>query len=470
MATVATSRAGLAAYQRVGTVETVSYSLGDIGFNLYWAPLTAFLMLYLTDVVGLSAVAVGGLLVCMRVSSAVAEPIFAAIADRTHTTFGRYRPYFLWLSLPLAAAGVLAFSTASFFEAGRLPAVYISFCLLNLIYTAIMVPYNAISGALTPDSGQREYLMSARFGGGFLAMVFLTWLTPKLVGFTGPGEEALGWQFAMTLFGVVAAGIFINLFLNTHERFTPQAPPNTNPLLDVGDLFTCRPWVVLFALALVQMVAFALHTGVAPYYVKYYIGDPGLVTGFIMLFGLGLAAGAAMTSTLTRWLHRRSLIAYMLGLTAASSLGLYLAPHDQIGLILFCQLLSGLALGPIWAITMAMYADVADFNAWRTGKSATAMTFALLMVARKIGATIAITLIAWALTVQGYTANTQASTELLDHIRILIGLVPAAMAALGAVIIGFYNLNPAQLVRAQAELAVGIIGNDDPSTRAAQKP
>ncbi|ESQ92211.1 hypothetical protein ABAC460_04795 [Asticcacaulis sp. AC460] len=446
----------MGAYQRVGTVETVSYSLGDIGFNLYWAPMTAFLMLYLTDVVGLSAAAVGGLLVAMRISSAVAEPVFAAIADRTRTAYGRYRPWFLWLSLPLAASGVLAFSTASFTEETRLPAVYISFCLLNLIYTAIMVPYNAMSGALTPDSGQREYLMSARFGGGFLAMVFLTWLTPKLVGFTGPGQEALGWQFAMTVFGVLAAGVFINLFLNTHERFTPQSAPHANPLRDVGDLFTCRPWVALFLLGFVQMAAFALHTGVAPYYIKYYVGDPDLVTGFTMLFGLGLAAGAATTSTLTRWLTRRSLIAVMLGIVAASSLGLYLAPRDQLGLILFCQLLGGLALGPIWAITMAMYADVADFNAWRTGKTATAMTFSLLMVARKIGAAIAVALIAWALTAEGYTANTAASGALLDHIRILIGVVPAGMAALGALIIGFYDLKADQVIRVQAEIAGGI--------------
>lgn len=446
----------LHAYKRVGALETISYSLGDVGFNLYWAPLTAFLMIYLTDVVGLSATVVGGLLVAMRITSAIGDPIFAALADRTHTIYGRYRPWFLWLALPLAAAGFMAFSTAGFPEHSRVIAVYISFCTLNLIYTAIMAPYNALSGALTPDAGQREYLMSMRFGAGFLATVFFTWLTPKLVSFTGPGEEALGWQFAMTLFGVVAAGIFINLFLNTDERFAPRTPPRPNPLRDVADLFGNRPWVALFCLAFVVMIAFALHTGMAPYYIKYFAGRPDLLTGFAMLFSLGLAAGAASTSTLTRFMTRRALIAAMLGLVSAAGIGLYFATPSQIALILLCQLLTGLALGPVSAICMVMYADVADFNAWKTGHSATAMTYSLIMVARKIGAALAMALITWALAAQGYTANAPASPALLEQIRLLIGLVPAAMAAVGAVIIVFYDLAADKVIRVQAELAVGL--------------
>ena len=440
MANPSTSPASPQSSGRIGMLETVSYSLGDVGFNLYWAPLTAFLMIYLTDVVGLSAAAVGGLIVTMRISSAVADPIFAAIADRTNTTYGRYRPYFLWLALPLAAAGIMAFSTAGFPPSSRLIAVYFSFCLLNLIYTAIMVPYNALSGAITPNSSQREFLMSVRFGGGFLATVGLTWLTPLLVAFAGRGQEALGWQFAMTLFGVLAAAIFINLFLNTEERLVLPAPAHHNPLRDVADLFANRSWVALFALSFVVMIAFALHTGVAPYYIKYYVGQPDLITGFAMLFGLGLAAGATATSTLTQYMSRNLLIGAMLTLFAAAAIGLYLAPPKQLGLILFCQVLTGVALGPISAITMVMFGDIADLNAWRTGKCATAMTYSLIMVARKIGAALAVALITWALSSQAYTANAAASPLLLDQIRLLMGPVPAAMALIGAAIIVFSGL------------------------------
>ena len=94
----------LEAYEPVGLGETVSYSLGDVGFNLYWAPLTAFLMIYLTDVAGITVAAAATLLGVMRLLGAVADPVFAAIADRTRTQYGHYRPYFLWLCVPLAAA------------------------------------------------------------------------------------------------------------------------------------------------------------------------------------------------------------------------------------------------------------------------------------------------------------------------------------------------------------------------------
>ncbi len=439
----------LQAYEPLRLREVISYSLGDVGVNLYWAPLAVFLMSYLTDVVGLSVVEAGTLLAVMRTVSAFAEPLFAALADRTRTEYGRYRAWFLWLAIPLAASGLLLFSTANAPHDVHLIAAYVGLIVMNLVYTAINVPYNALSGVITFDSRQREVLLSARYGIAFLSAVLIIWLTPKLVAFTGPKDVALGWQFAMTVFGVVAIGIFINLFLNTHERFSLSADPRKNPLRDICDLFDCQPWVVLFALGFVVMTAFSLHTSSIPFFARYVLGRPDLSMMFSMVFILGLAAGSACTSTLTRRVERRLLISVMLGVFAVASLGFYaLSGGDQLPLAYMLQAATGVSLGVVSTITFAMTADTADHNAWRTGHRATAMTYSMIIFGKKIAMALVALVVAWAFSTQG-PATTEASPQLLGNIRLVLGLAPAVLAIAGALIAQFYGLNAETLAREQ---------------------
>jgi GPH family glycoside/pentoside/hexuronide:cation symporter len=438
-------------YVPLRPVEILSYALGDAGFNLYWAPMSAFLMIYLTDVVGMRMARVALLITVMRGVSAVADPVFAAIADRTRTDYGRYRPWFLWLALPLAASGVLAFSTSGLPPGARLPAVFTSIILFNLVYTAANVAYNALSGVITSNPKQRELLLSVRFFGAFLTAAGITWLTPKLVAFPGAHHEALGWQFAMTVFGVAAALIFGNLFLHTRERFAFASQPRPTPLGDVKDLVSSRPWAVLFVQAFLMTIALMLHSGLTPYYAKYLMGRADLVPLFTAVFTGGLAAGSGLSPLFTRWLDQRQAVALMLGLAGLCGLGFYIAPADRLGLIFMLQTLCGAAFGTVSTLTFAMYGDIADLNAVRTGHRATAMTFSGIMFSKKIAAALAAAAIGWALSLHGYTANTAASPAMLASIRLLFGAAPAVLSLLAAAAIAFYDLNVSRHGRGAAD-------------------
>ncbi|ESQ84570.1 hypothetical protein AEAC466_09465 [Asticcacaulis sp. AC466] len=446
----------LQAYEPIHAREVVSYGLGDAGFNLYWAPLSAFMMVYLSDVVGLSLASIASLLVTMRLISAVADPIFGAIADRTHTRYGHYRPWFLWLALPLATAGIHFFSLGSVASEGRLANTYISLILLNLIYTAANTAYNALSGVITLDSDQRGLIISARFGGAFLSAVLITWATPKLVAFAGRGNDALGWQFVMTVFGVIVAGILVNLFLQTRERLALSSQPNHNPLTDIRDLFTNRPWTILFALGLVMQFAFMLHTAMTPYFMKVCIGKPDLIIGFVMTFTLGLAAGSAAAAVLTRWLSRQRLITLAMTVAGLSSLALYACPPNQTVLMFALEAVIGAAFGTASTLAFVMCADTADYNAWKTGHRATAMTYSMIMFGKKVGAAASAAVIGAVLA--GYAANSLATQRILDHIRDLIGLAPAALCFGAAGIIALYDLTPDHVVKLQAQWLSGVLG------------
>jgi GPH family glycoside/pentoside/hexuronide:cation symporter len=454
MKPVSSDKAALHAYEPIRIGEIASYSLGDAGFNLYWAPLSAFLMIYLSDVAGLSLVSISTLLNTMRLVGAFADPVFGAIADRTRTSYGRYRPWFVWLCLALEASAIMFFSFTNAPAVARLLGAYIGLILMNLIYTAANTAYNALSGVITPDSSQRELIMSSRFGAAFLSAVFITWITPKLITWAGHGDRALGWQFVMTIYGLIAVAIFINLFLQTHERFATTSHPNANPLRDIADLFKNRPWVILFGLACVVMAASMLRTSVSPYFMKTCAGRPDLIVSFLMTFTLGLAAGSVSVVFLTRLLSRQASIALMLGVIAVSGLGLYLCGPHQILLMFVLQAISGVAFGFIGTLTFAMYADTADYNAWKTGHRATAMTYSVIMFSKKVGAAGAAAFIGWALA--GYAANMPAPPLIMDNIRLLTGLAPAILALAGIGIIALYDLTPEKVVKLQAQLLGGL--------------
>ncbi|UWX04100.1 MFS transporter [Pseudoxanthomonas sp. NC8] len=175
--------------------EKVGYGIGDFGFNLYWANISAFLLIFYTDVMGLAAGAVGTMMLVTKLADAVADPFMGAIADRTRSRWGRFRPWMLWGALPLAVTGVLTWTVPATLDGGgRLLWAYATFTVMMLAYTVLSMPYSALSGVMTADSQQRTTLISFRFIAAFAGTTVVNWLTLDMVRWLGRGDEALGWQ------------------------------------------------------------------------------------------------------------------------------------------------------------------------------------------------------------------------------------------------------------------------------------
>ena len=217
------TRQGEQASQRLSFREKAGYGIGDLGFNLYWANISAFLLIFYTDVMGLGAAAVGTMILVTKLVGAAADPLMGVIADRTRTRFGRFRPYLLWGALPMAFAGVLTWTVPDLGENGRLVWAYLTFSLMMLCYTVLSTPYSALSGVMTADSRQRTTLISFRFIAAFAGTTLVNAFTLDLVQCFGRGDEALGWQLTLALYGVVAVVLFATVFATTRERIAP--PP-----------------------------------------------------------------------------------------------------------------------------------------------------------------------------------------------------------------------------------------------------
>jgi len=430
--------------------EKLSYGLGDLGYNFYWTMISAFGLYFFTDVFGLTPAEAGTLMLVSRLIDAFTDPLMGALADRTRTKYGRFRPYILGGIFPLAVMGGLTFYTPDVGHAAKLVYAYVCFNLLMLTYTLGNIPYSALSGVMSADGQQRAALNGFRFFGGFLGGTIVTYGTPHLVAFFGGGAQ--GWPLTMAVYGLAACGLMAVLFLNSHERISPPEGQKTSPFGDIADLMRNGPWVVLFVISLIIMVTITLRMSSSAYFMRYVAGREDLIGPFLTVYGLALATGALLTPVLTRFVDKKILLMGLMGLVAVFSASFYFIPPEQIGLMFAVQALIGLCLGPKSPLSFAMYADTADYTEYKTGRRATAMTYAAATFSQKLGGALAAFLIGGALTAVGYVANASQSQESQHTLRVLMSLAPAGVALLSVIILMAYGLNRARMADITAEL------------------
>ena len=432
--------------------EKVGYACGDVASNFYWRVFDVFLFIFYTDVFGLHPAAVGTMMLVTRLIDAFSDPLMGALADRTQTKFGKFRPYLLWGIIPIAAAGVLTFTVPDLDDSGKLIWAYATYIFMMLAYTFINVPYGALLGVVTGNSQDRTTLTSFRFIGAFSGGSLVAYLTPKLVEYFGQGNEAFGWQLTMGLYGGVAALLFTITFLSTKERITPPKEQKTPILQDIKDLTQNKPWLILFSLALIIMMTITLRGSTGTFYFKYFVEREDLIGSFSFAYMIALAVGAASTPIMTKFIDKRRLLMILMTVVTILSVLFYFVPKDQIMLMYILQIAIGFTLGPKSPLVFSMYADTADFSEWKHGRRATAMVFSAAAFAQKLGGAIAGAMIGWLLASMGYIANQVQSHDSQTGIVLLMTLIPAGFAALSVFVVRFYALSDDAVIDIQKDL------------------
>ncbi|WP_144213567.1 MFS transporter [Shewanella donghaensis] len=427
--------------QKLTLKEKVGYALGDVASNFYWRVFDVFLFIFYTDVFGISAAAVGTMMLVTRIIDAVSDPLMGALADRTKTRFGKFRPYLILGIIPIAAAGVLTFTVPDLGDDGKLIWAYGTYIFMMLAYTFINVPYGALLGVVTSDSQERTTLTSFRFIGAFSGGTLVAYMTPELVTYLGAGNEALGWQLTMACYGLISAVLFCLTFFATKERIAPPANQKTSIKQDIIDLTNNKPWLILFSLALIIMFTITLRASTGTFYFKYYVNREDLIGTFTAVYMISLAIGAASTPLLSRYFDKRTLLITLMTLVAMLSAGFYFIPANNLTLMFVMQALIGFCLGPKSPLVFSMYADTADYSQYKNGRRATAMIFSAAAFSQKLGGAFAGAMIGWILSSMGYVANQQQSPDSLMGILLLNTVIPAVFAILAVWVVKHYSLD-----------------------------
>jgi len=439
---------------RLKVTEKIGYGFGDLGFNLYWTTISSFLAAFYTDVFGLQAGVAATMFLVTKLVDAFTDPIMGAIADRTRTRFGKFRPYLLWAGLPMAGAAVLTFSTPEVEGTAKIVYAYATYTFMMLMYTVLSTPYSALSGVMTAQSQERTDLVSFRFIAAFTGMTIVNAFTLDLVDILGAGDEAKGWQLTMLCYGLTASLIFVVSFATTKERISPPPSQKTNPIDDIKDLTKNKPWIVLFCLALIIMMTITLRGGSSFYYFKYFVEREDLISTYLLWQGLAYAVGAASTPILTRFIEKTKLLMILMSIVGTLSIAFFFVPKDAIWLMFTFNILISLALGPKSPLTWSMYADTADYTEWQTGRRATAMTFSAATFSQKLGSAVGSAGMLWLLSIMGYVANQAQNNASQTGIIITQTIAPGIFALIAVIFIRFYDLSGNKLKTIQEELKI----------------
>ncbi len=432
------------AHPKIALREKIAYATGDTASVLYYRSFAMFLMIFYTDVYGLSAAQVSLMFLVTRFWDAINDPLMGMIVDRTRSRYGKFRPWLLWMFGPLAIAGILTFTVPSFGVHGKLIYAWITYVLAGMLYTAINIPYGALMGVMTPKSIERTQLSSFRFYGAytgdFIVKGSMIWLVAGL----GHGNEARGYQLSMGLYAILASFLFLFTFSQTRERVKPQEPAaGTTWRHDFWLLLKNRPWLVLSLMGLLTLIWISIRTAATLYYFKYYIGHYEQWTSWFLITGVTTTfIGVACTSTLTVWFRgkRNCFMVLSMLISVVVLAFMFLKPH-HIAPLFATEILISFLSGPLLPLFWSMVADTADYGEWKYGRRTTGLAFSAGTFSQKAGWAIGGAIAGYLLSWTGYSANTELTPETINGIKSLMGIIPSAIAFLTAVTGFAYNID-----------------------------
>jgi len=437
----------------LGWKEKIGYASGDFASCLYFGVFMNFMSYFYTDVFGITAAAVGTMVLITRTWDWINDPIMGMIADRTRSKAGKFRPWLLWVLPFWIVLGILTFTTFDLSATGKLIYAYITYTLLTMAYTAINVPYSALMGVMTSKSDQRTVLSSVRLIGAFAGTSIVNASMLGLVAFLGRGNDQIGFSLTLVVYAVLSGAAFLFTFFATKERV--QTPVSENPSIwsDIGGALKNGPWIALMFVSITTIMWIAIRGGATIHFFKYVSGNEHWGTLYLTVATFVQIPGVMLTRQFTRWLggKKRAFIILNLG-NAAFLIVFFFIPAQNLGLILLHSAISSFFTGPLLPLFWSMIADTADYGQWKLGHRATGLIFSTGTFSNKIGWSIGPAISMWLLSYFGFIANTDQSMETMQGLRYLMSFIPAAVAVLAAGVVLFYRIDAS--VEAEMEKAL----------------
>ncbi|MBF1388360.1 MFS transporter [Prevotella denticola] len=455
--------------------EKIGYGLGDMSSSMFWKLFGAYLMIFYTDVFGISAAVVGTMFAVTRVWDSFFDPVVGAVADRTSSRWGRFRPYLLFLAVPFGVIGILTFLTPPFGQTGKIVYAFITYALMMMVYSAINVPYASLLGVMSPDPADRNtlatYRMTFAYLGSFLALLLFMPLVNAFGGGNSGGPmlgwltaPQAGWLMAVGVIAVVCVLLFLGCFALTKERVRPVRQGKTSLKTDLRDLLHNRPWWILLGAGVASLVFNSIRDGATVYYFKYYVDETAVGSiSFLglpfVLSGLYLAVGQAanilgviLAAPVSNRIGKQRTFMAAMAVASVLSVAFFWLGKDQLVPIFILQALISVCAGSIFPLLWSMYADCADYSELQTGNRATGLIFSSSSMSQKFGWAFGTAITGWMLAQFGFQANAVQSAETLQGIRMFLSLLPAAGAFLSLVFIYFYPLSEQKMRQITHEL------------------
>ena len=435
---------GKSKQQRVPFVSKLAYGMGDVGCNFSWMFVGNFLMIFYTDVFGIGMGAVATLMLVSRIWDAVNDPIVGGLSDKTHSRWGRYRPWLLFGAPLTAIVLVLTFwAHPDWSQTSKIVYMAVTYCILVLGYTCVNIPYGTLCGAMTQNIDERAKLNTSRSVSAMIAIGIINIVTIPLITFFGNGNAQRGYLLTAVLYGAIFAACHIFCFAKTRE--VVEVPPQQKIpwRVQIRTVVKNRPY--LLALLGQMLFGFILYGRNADmlYYFTYVEGSAALFSFYSLAIIVPSIIGAACFPIVFRWTSNKGWAASVFALgTGVTMIALYFfSPNTSpVPFYLFAALSQFFFSGFNTAI-YAIIPDCVEYGEWITGVRNDGFQYAFISLGNKIGMALGTSLLALALGLAGYESNVAQNDEVLSIMGHAFSTIPGALWIVTAAALFFYRLN-----------------------------
>lgn len=411
--------------QKLTILEKIGYGSGDMAVNVVISSMFLIISYFYTDIFGLKPSHMGILFLAARLIDAITDPLMGLITDKYKSRFGRYRQYFLYLSIPFGISVVLLFTTPDWGYNAKLIWAYATYILVTLMFTSVTIPYISLIGVLTADPQERLSANGYRLFFAKVAAFLVTIIVPIMASKWGGGDLAKGYQAAMAFMAVLATVFFLFCFFTTTERV--EHVIDKKPLREqFAYLLKNDQWLVLCAVCFIGTVGYVIRASVAAYYATYYLGADAKMLSAFLSTGVIAAILAMVAST---WITKRfckvKLFRWSQLAVGAISLLMFLlvGPGDTVLAFVFYFILSfvvDLHAPVFWSAI----AEAVDYGQAKSGKRVSGLAFGGISFCQKAGMGVAGFVVGIMLTGIGYQAGAVQTSFTLTGISLMLSVIP----------------------------------------------
>ncbi len=498
--------------QKLSFLEKAGYSCADSAANFVFMTMVLFQLNFYTDAFGLTGTAAAMILLWPRLWDAVVDPIVGILADRTDTRWGKFRPWILFTTVPWVVVMILAYTTPHGWSYGAMIAyACITNMLLMTIYSMNNMPYAALGGVMTGDVNERASLNSFRFVAVTAAQFIVGGLTLPLMGkfavqhMASAGrslengiipalDQQYGWTVTMSIWAALCLVLFLITFATTKERIKPISTQKSSPKEDFSLLLKNNPWKVMWCWTLVHFAILSFRGGALYNYYHHY-ADKEAMFNAVKTFGLVVPAGARgngllewlgyivhgdasaanvanvfnsiinmegtglimitilLSPSLAKTFGKKAVAAWGFVFATIGTLAFYfLSPTSVWGMIGLTAFIS-IVYAPTIPLTWAIFADVADYSEWKTGRRFTGMVFATIGFALKSGLALGTAGFVGVMELFfKYNSKLPDDPSAVQGYRVTSGLVTGILFAICTVLLASYQLNKNTTIQMANEL------------------
>ena len=413
----------------------IGYGSGDIAGNVVYALLSAFVMIFLTDTVGMNAGVVGTLIAISKLFDGVSDIFFGSLIDKTNTKMGKARPWMLYGYFGCAICLVAIFCIpANASPTAQYAWFFIAYTLLNAgFYTANNIAYSALTALITKNNHERVQMGSIRFMFAFGTSMLIQTITVGLVARFGGGAAA--WRTVAIIYAIV--GVISNtLSVMSVRELSPEELAEGEDvqqdegleekynLIDAFKLLVQNKYYLMICASYILMQIYTATLNMGIYYMTYVLKNANLLGVFSWAINIPMIIGLLFTPSLVArfgGMYKLNLMGYTLG--TLGRLGVVIAGYmGSVPLMLACTALAAIGMSPLQGDMNALIATCSEYTYLTHGKRVDGTMYSCTSLGTKLGGGIGTALAGWLLAFSGYVggaAQQTASTMNMLHIMYL---------------------------------------------------